>query len=98
MKRGSNSNEVRSPAVIDVASCGAGEKAATGDEELCPRQLLGPRVCFEQAGIAQCSLRIGSGQHRLDRISVEPQMVVADSAATEQLLTLSEQPREAFVL
>jgi hypothetical protein len=32
MKRGSNANEVLSPAVIKIASCGAGEKATTAGE------------------------------------------------------------------
>jgi hypothetical protein len=32
MKRGSNSNQVLSPAVVDVASCGDGEKATTDYE------------------------------------------------------------------
>jgi hypothetical protein len=32
MKRGSNSNEVLSAAVINVASCGAGEKATADGE------------------------------------------------------------------
>ena len=70
----------------------ADKGAAAGDDELGPRQLLRPRVRVEHVGIAQCPRRVGGGQHRLDRIPVEPQMIVADGAATQQLFALSQQP------
>src|SRR5215472_10286270 len=57
------------------------QSAAASAKKLRPWQWLGPRIVIEQLDVAQCARRVTGHQHRLDRIAIEPQMIVTDSAA-----------------
>src|SRR5947208_12112264 len=67
------------------------ERATARREQLRPRQRLGARVFLEHVGIAPGARAVAGYEHRLDRVSVEPKMVVANRAAAKQFLPLGQQ-------
>ena len=88
--------EFRHRCFVALTATMSGQCPATGDEEIAPRQRLGPREILERSSVPIDFVPFSAVETGIHGVCEKMEVVVADHAGSQDAFTLLQQPRAAW--